>query len=136
MHCSGRYVLHTLHLADVVCDLVVHRRPIHDILCPTNATLYALVRTVNRGDNIFSHTCRNYYSVVFEDQTILHGQFVTHVTVTRTSRAVSDFCESHPPRVTCMSFCRSHSRWHLVAPAVAWETQSPSVMLISSNETA
>ena len=28
-----------------------------------------------------SHTCRNYYSIVFEDQTILHGQFVPHVTM-------------------------------------------------------
>ena len=46
-----------------------------------NATVYALVRTVNRGENVFSHTCRNYYSVVFEDQTILHGQLVAHVIV-------------------------------------------------------
>ena len=68
-------------LADVAWDFWIHQRPIHGILCPTNATLYAVVRTVNRGDNVFSHTCRNYYSVVFEDQTILHGQFVGHVIV-------------------------------------------------------
>ena len=72
-------VAHTA-LADVVCDLLIHQRPIHGILCP-NATLYALVRTVNRGDNVFSYTCRNYYSVVFEDQTILVFKFVAHVIV-------------------------------------------------------
>ena len=123
-------------LADVVCDLLVHQMQTHGIICPTNAILYALVRTVARGDNVFSHTCRNYYSVVFEDQTILHGQLVAHIIVR--SRSVSDFCEGHPPRGTCMSFCRTQSlaMESRSTCSCLGDTDSPSVMSISANVTA
>ena len=30
---------------------------------------------------LFAHLCRNYYSVVFEDQAIVHGQFLVHIIV-------------------------------------------------------
>ena len=89
-----------------------------------------------------SHTCRNYYSIVFEDQTILHGQFVPHVTmitcvqhVTMTTHVPHVTITTRVPHVTMTTYtCHKRSKFILFKPKLSYYTakgheQNPQVVL-------
>ena len=66
---------------NVICDFLIHRRPVNDLTCSSQASLYSDVSTVDLLFNFLSQGLRDNTSLAFKDDSILYGKFFSDTEV-------------------------------------------------------
>ena len=62
-------------------DFLIHRRPVNDLMCSTQASLYSNVSTVDLLFNFLSPGLRDDTSLAFKDDSVLYGKFFSDIEV-------------------------------------------------------
>ena len=62
---------------NVISDFLIHRRPVNDLTCSSQASLYSDVSTVDLLFNFLSQRLRDKTSLVLKDDSVLEGKFVS-----------------------------------------------------------
>ena len=66
---------------NVLSDFLIHRRPINDLTCSSQASLYSNVSKVDLLFNFLFQGLRDYTSLAFKDDSVLYGKFVSDIEV-------------------------------------------------------
>ena len=66
---------------NVISDLLIYGRPVNDLTCSSEATLYSDVSTVDLLFHFLSQGLRDNTSLAFKDDSVLYGKFVSDIEV-------------------------------------------------------
>ena len=66
---------------NVIGDFLTHGRPVNDLTCSSEATLYSDVSTVDLLFNFLSQGLRDNTSLAFKDDSVLYDKFFSDIEV-------------------------------------------------------
>ena len=66
---------------NVISDFLIHRGPVNDLTCSSQASLYSDISMVDLLFNFLSQGPRDNTSLAFKDDSVLYGEFVSDIEV-------------------------------------------------------